>query len=634
MTRLILVVLLWLGLAGDTLAAPPPVVLDAHTTQADLQGSLESMEDAGGRRTLVEIQQLQRAGIMQPVRRAVVSARPSADAAVWIHFRVRPQAGAPQRWWLNAAEHLMGQVDVYVVRDDHVVDHREGGLQQPFEQREVAWRQRVFELALVPEQTTDLYLRYTSEHALRLMPSLTNAVTLDHQRSRDTLMLGAYFGIMTLVAAISAFQALRLRLLTDGLYAAYVLAMESANAVLFGFAEQFGFLSGSTAQYAAVNVFALLAGAALANVAHRVIGWPELLFKRVSKPLYGLLILYIGGFAALALFGSLASVTVYLRISSILLATLTLAAGCWAVWKRLPNARLFLGGFAPFLMVIMLRLAQAAGWITGVTWLEPLVLLTTVLHAVLLLSSVWTREATLRQVKQQLDRQLERLQEEAQHQALFIRMLSHEVRTPLAIIDNRCQLLQRSPLALASTQHVEQIRQASNRLSAMVDRVLHQDRVTSQSTVEKKDLNLPQLLEGVTAQVQSQTEHHLLRLVAALPPIQVQGDVSLLRILFLNLLENAVLYSPEGGAIEVEVRLDVPGRVEVAITDEGVGIPLEAQTRIFERYYRTGQVHDACGTGLGLYLARHIAHMHGGDVWCESAPGEGSTFIVSLPRTV
>ena len=158
-------------------------------------------------------------------------------------------------------------------------------------------------------------------------------------------------------------------------------------------------------------------------------------------------------------------------------------------------------------------------------------------------------------------------------QIRFSKVTSHELRTPLAIIDNRCQLLQQSALPATPMLHVEQIRQASTRLSAMVDRVLNQDRATAQSSAEKKEVDLPPLLERVTAQVQSQTEHHLLRLVGALPPIQVQGDPSLLQVLFLNLLENAVLYSPDGGAIEVEVRLDQPGRIDVAITDEGVGIP-------------------------------------------------------------
>jgi signal transduction histidine kinase len=99
-----------------------------------------------------------------------------------------------------------------------------------------------------------------------------------------------------------------------------------------------------------------------------------------------------------------------------------------------------------------------------------------------------------------------------------------------------------------------------------------------------------------------------------------------------SLLDNAVRFSPRGGAIEVRVeRGELEARVSVA--DHGLGIPLDRQARIFERYYRAhaGTPEDYGGLGLSLDLSREIVTRHGGRIWFESTPGEGSTFHFSLP---
>lgn len=113
-------------------------------------------------------------------------------------------------------------------------------------------------------------------------------------------------------------------------------------------------------------------------------------------------------------------------------------------------------------------------------------------------------------------------------------------------------------------------------------------------------------------------------------PLWLTGDPDLLRVLLLNLLENAARYSPEGGAIQVRAAAG-DGQVTIEVSDEGVGIPAEARERIFERYYRTSPVKEAIGAGLGLYIARSIARLHGGEVTCDSTLGEGSIFRVHLP---
>jgi signal transduction histidine kinase len=224
-----------------------------------------------------------------------------------------------------------------------------------------------------------------------------------------------------------------------------------------------------------------------------------------------------------------------------------------------------------------------------------------------------------------------------------MRMLAHEVRTPLAIIDSYSQMLgshvadhgtsgTEAGVAAGIMTQAEQIRAAVRRLASILDRFLRQDRFTSVERVEWVSLDLDPLIAETVAEVQRQSEDHLLRYCSAAKDLRISGDPDLLRILILNLLENAVHYSPEGGSIQVRAAAQ-DGSVTIAVRDEGIGIPPEARERIFDRYYRTPQVKDAIGAGLGLYIVRSIARLHGGDVSCDSTLGEGSTFRVSLRRT-
>jgi two-component system phosphate regulon sensor histidine kinase PhoR len=116
-----------------------------------------------------------------------------------------------------------------------------------------------------------------------------------------------------------------------------------------------------------------------------------------------------------------------------------------------------------------------------------------------------------------------------------------------------------------------------------------------------------------------------------LPP--VRGDENRLGQVFVNLLHNAVKFSPDGGEVIVSVRSAAPD-VIVAIADHGVGIPRGAQARIFERFYKVDRARvrgETGGTGLGLAIARHIIEQHGGRISVESAEGVGSTFSFTLP---
>src|SRR5262249_51087223 len=113
-------------------------------------------------------------------------------------------------------------------------------------------------------------------------------------------------------------------------------------------------------------------------------------------------------------------------------------------------------------------------------------------------------------------------------------------------------------------------------------------------------------------------------------PLQIVGDPKLLFQLFSNLVSNAIKYSPGGGKININARID-SGQIVVSVKDHGIGIPKKDRERLFQRYHRGSNVSGIVGTGVGLYLVKMVVDRHCGDITTESREGEGSRFIVRLP---
>ena len=112
------------------------------------------------------------------------------------------------------------------------------------------------------------------------------------------------------------------------------------------------------------------------------------------------------------------------------------------------------------------------------------------------------------------------------------------------------------------------------------------------------------------------------------------ADPNRLEQVFANLVDNAVKYGRDGGTVTISGRQTEDGMVEIAVQDDGPGIPAEALERVFERFYRVdkGRSREQGGTGLGLAIVKHIVQSHGGKVWVKSEPGKGATFCFTLPQ--
>lgn len=222
----------------------------------------------------------------------------------------------------------------------------------------------------------------------------------------------------------------------------------------------------------------------------------------------------------------------------------------------------------------------------------------------------------------------------------FVANVSHELRTPVAVIKGYGETLLDGALeesAERSRRFVEVIVSHAERLTNLINDIL------TLSKLESRDASLalqPLDLCGTVNKAQMLMEDHArakgVRLTATCPEgtPKVLADQGQLEQVLLNLLDNAIKYTPDGGDVAITVSR-TGGQVRVDVSDTGIGIPSKDLPRIFERFYRVdeGRSREQGGTGLGLSIVKHIVQLHGGEISVASEAGKGSTFTVLLPTS-
>ena len=223
--------------------------------------------------------------------------------------------------------------------------------------------------------------------------------------------------------------------------------------------------------------------------------------------------------------------------------------------------------------------------------------------------------------------------------AEFIDNLSHELRTPLTnvrlLTETLARDLDRTDLPPRVRDGILKIDVESGHLVQMVNELLDLSKIEQGGAPLHLDVvDVGEVIRGTVDRLRlfaDRQDVHLETDLAADLPI-VRGDDERLGQMLVNLLHNAVKFSPSGATVTVRAAI-ANGEVVIAVADHGVGIPAGDVGRIFERFYKVdkARVRGKGGTGLGLAIVRHIAESHGGRVWVESVEGEGATFSVALP---
>jgi signal transduction histidine kinase len=229
------------------------------------------------------------------------------------------------------------------------------------------------------------------------------------------------------------------------------------------------------------------------------------------------------------------------------------------------------------------------------------------------------------------------LEAASRHKSEFLANMSHELRTPLNAIIGFSQVLRQrlfGEINEKQEEYLDDILSSGNHLLSLINDVLDLSKVEAgQVELEVATFSLREALERGVVMVRERAVKNGVQLSLELAPEVdlIDGDERRVRQVVFNLLSNAVKFTPEGGSVDV-ASSRVDGEVQVSVTDTGPGIAREDRERIFEEFQQTEvglEQHE--GTGLGLALSKSLVELHGGRIWVESEPGQGSRFVFTLP---
>jgi two-component system phosphate regulon sensor histidine kinase PhoR len=229
-------------------------------------------------------------------------------------------------------------------------------------------------------------------------------------------------------------------------------------------------------------------------------------------------------------------------------------------------------------------------------------------------------------------KQLEKIRQD------FVANVSHELRTPLTTIKGYAETLLEGALKEdRAFQFVQVIKRHTDRLTKIVEDLLMLSKIETKEFNLKMDvISVRDFIDDIIDFVKNPAEKKKISLSRNEIPssLAVQADRDYLEQILINLLDNAIKYTPEGGRVTVSAIERDSKDIQFSVEDNGIGIPKEDLSRIFERFYRVdkGRSKELGGTGLGLSIVKHLVQAHGGRVWVESQIGKGSTFYLTLPK--
>ncbi|MEA2476259.1 MAG: two-component system, OmpR family, sensor histidine kinase SenX3 [Actinomycetota bacterium] len=217
----------------------------------------------------------------------------------------------------------------------------------------------------------------------------------------------------------------------------------------------------------------------------------------------------------------------------------------------------------------------------------------------------------------------------------FVTHASHELKTPIAGIQALGEAIRDASINDPDKARDFSVRLVSEteRLGRLVSDLLDLSRLEDPGTISSTLTNLSDVANlEVQEEMHAATSKGVSLSSAVSPDVYIRGDGAQLGLMIRNLLDNAIRYTADEGEVAISVCSEADEAI-VSVTDNGIGIPMRDQARVFERFYRVdkGRSRDRGGTGLGLAIVKHVADLHGGHVSVNSELGEGSTFVVRLP---
>ena len=585
---------------------------------------------------------------------------------LWLRLRLDWAEVPTGERWLEMSSSLLDRVSLYRLGVDGRWNVQHSGRHIPFSQRTLGTRLPTFRLPATSTGNEILFLRIETQGSIVLTPTLWEPSLHAASHAREEWWVGLSAGLMLLLTATHLSLGITLKDRTNTIYACYTGTSLLASLSFSG-------------------LFAFLLTPELPRLDFWMLAWSLPILLGLTWPVFSSIIAFeeryprldralTWGTLALALVLALGrfagfnhTVGPIMTVGFLLLLPGVFVTACWQVLAGNRAARFYLLAFVPLLLILGAEMARNMGLvqfdiftseigdIAGFGHLMalsiPVVLRllrikqerdasmareleTSQRNERELEAQVLERTRDLATAKAQAEGSLVSAEEVLEGQRRLIQTVSHEFRTPLAIIDGTAQLLelQSEPDPSGKPSPASTIRAKVRRLLDFLDGALRQNQLESGSwRMVREPIEPIALLQAVLTRVDPDPILHPLSLSLDHMPGQFEADPRMLSILLVNLIENAIRYSPEGGEIFIAAEGLPDGGLRIYVSDQGIGIAPQHLDRVFDRFYRSGELSGVDGSGLGLYLSREIAQMHGGQLTVESRPGKGSTFCLTLP---
>lgn len=640
--------------------------LDAAAAFTDAAGHLERLDDAEGR-----LGPAQAGG--SPDWRPLPGSLNAGFTrkTVWLRVPLQVDAVPGGGWMLVLGNALLDDVQVYVRRDRGDWQRiGRSGEDLPRSRWPVNYRAPVFQFEPPGPGHYTLLLRLQSKNALVTRLAVWQRLDFDNQSRREGLLYGLYFGFYLLLICLQAMFWTVTRAPMSGLFLVYMAGCVFNESMSLGLVQQ---ISGMPVAWSDPLLgIGIACGVPLSvQVAVRLLDLASLHPRAVPWFLRSLwaVALVCSGLIALGRYGDGMQP---MQSIGLLCIVVLLALGVHLLRRGHAPARFFLLAFGVFYLGVLLGFLRNLGFLPVNARTEYVSTVTAMIHMVLLSLFVMgsyerqrrqrEREQVLREAElvrgqnQRLEREVAgrtaELREEVQRRGLletelraslemerrvldeqrdFFAMVSHEFRTPLAIIHTSAQQVARNLDAPRerSLTRCGNIQDAATRLLALVDDYLAEDRVGE----PRSELRMgPCGLMHLIGEVCDGFPAGRVVMVRELDDDRVVTDAELLRIALRNLLANADRHAPQGGTVQVLLAAGDGDGIRIEVANAGGPIPSAERERLFQKYYRGGNARHRPGVGLGLYLVRRIAARLGGDIVLAHGDDEMVRFVLGLPR--
>ncbi|MGK5037875.1 7TM diverse intracellular signaling domain-containing protein [Janthinobacterium sp. LB3P118] len=591
------------------------------------------------------------------------------DDAVWLRLDVARAAHAPEEWVLRFSNAVLDDVRLY--RQDAAGQWtlQAAGADVARGAWPVDARQVVFPFRLHDGTTERWLLRLHSKKAMSTELTLWPRSAFDDASRREYLYYGLQFGSYLLLILFHIFFWRMTREAHSGWYLLYVLSNAITEALTIAIPQQiFSMPNWLSDPLLGVSMAAsLVIGARFSTLQLEL----PALYPRFSRGVVGVTAGAALVATLLVLSGQYAAGVLVVQGAALPLIAIFVALATWLAMRGHRPARAFLLIFGIFYAGVLVSFLRNMAVLPPNFWTNHAATLGAFVHMMLMSLRLNRRYAELRRAKDQAQAEAvravramnERLEEQValrtaalrqeigrraalegelraalevetrtrEEQQDFVAMVSHEFHTPLAIINTTAQQIARNPEASwdKTLQRCQNLREASGRMAALVDEYLSADRMeTSAATFRPQWCEPWALIASLLAEWPAGRVEASLRGL----PERLQCDPGLLRVALRNLLSNADRHAPQAQAIRFDAAMRAGGGIDFTISNDGDALPADEIPRLFQKYFRGRIAQHKPGAGLGLYLVRRIAELHGGQVTLERTGSDGIvSFSLYLP---